>query len=189
MSKRFISVALLVTHSWCGTNACFAFLNHVPIQSGGRHQFKKLSIPLQSSNGDDIEYTTSEVQEMDDLIISLSLEPSDKSRRQRVSAVFAEELAKVDSSKRFAFLFDQVLAVVGDRVQVKAKKRAMEQQEINNEEESEDAVDDSDEEGDFLGMGKSAEEKQLWALVDMMVQSKTLAKKAFGELGSKGTLQ
>ena len=36
---------------------------------------------------------------------------------------------------------------------------------------------------------KSPDELQLWALVDMMVQSKTIVKRRNGELGSKGTFQ
>ena len=51
-------------------------------------------------------------------------------------------------------------------------------------------MDDEDSQtGDFMAIGRSPDERQLWALVDMMVQSKTLSKKAFGQLGNKGTLQ
>lgn len=139
-------------------------------------------------------YTAIEVNEMNEFIVSLSLESSDNNRRQRLATVFAEELAKADC-KRFTDLFDKVLANVGDRVQVKAKRKALEQQrcehyeteEAANDEVDSDSNENSDE--DFMAVGKSSEERQLWALVDMMVQSKTLAKKAFGELGNKGTLQ
>jgi hypothetical protein len=92
-------------------------------------------------------------------------------------------------------LFDQVLAVVGDRVQLAATKKALEAQEERNQldeqesQEKEGSRDEENEDGDYMGMGKSPEERQLWALVDMMVQSKTISKKAFGELGNKGTMQ
>lgn len=151
-----------------------------------------------SDDSNDLEYSKSEVQEMDALIVSISKEPSDDSRRQRLSSTFEAELAKKDC-KRFTFLFDQVLTIVGDRVQAKAKKKALEimqqQDEMtngdddNNDSSDHDGDENNKDKGDFMGMDKSDEEKQLWALVDMMVQSKTLAKKASGELGSKGTLQ
>jgi hypothetical protein len=35
-------------------------------------------------------------------------------------------------------------------------------------------------------LSKSETELQLWALIDMLVQSKTIVKKAAGELGSEG---
>lgn len=126
---------------------------------------------------------------MDALILSLSLEPTDTSRRQRLASVFAVELSKTASRRRFADLFDQVLAIVGDRVQLEAKKKAALERQTQDESDDEEVEESDDDSGDFMSMGKSPEERQLWALVDMMVQSKTLAKKAFGELGNKGTLQ
>ncbi len=100
-----------------------------------------------------------------------------------MASVFAKELAKADC-RRFSVLFDQVLAVVGDRVQLAATKKALQESQ-----EKEGSRDEENEDGDYMGMGKSPEERQLWALVDMMVQSKTISKKAFGELGNKGTMQ
>lgn len=155
------------------------------------------TLSLSSMGGDNSSnratpFTAIEVQEMDSLILSLSLEPTDTSRRQRLASVFAEELAKADC-KRFADLFDQVLAIVGDRVQVNAKKKALAQQRDAAEEQDDSTREqdekENDNDGDFMGMGRSPEERQLWALVDMMVQSKTIAKKKFGELGNRGTLQ
>ncbi len=135
---------------------------------------------------------------MNSLIVSLSLEPTDDSRRHRLASVFTKELAKALAKadcRRFSVLFDQVLAVVGDRVQLAATKKALEAQEERNQldeqesQEKEGSRDEENEDGDYMGMGKSPEERQLWALVDMMVQSKTISKKAFGELGNKGTMQ
>ena len=173
-----VLVALLLS-----ANSVAAFIN---IPTFVHISCKSATLLLQSPSG---KYTAGEVQEMDALIISLSLESTDKSRRQRLASVFAEELVKVDTNRRFADLFDQVLAEVGDRVQVKAKKKALEKQRNEPEEKSTEDQVDEENDGDFMSMGKSPEERQLWALVDMMVQSKTLAKKAFGELGNKGTLQ
>jgi len=181
MSK--VTAVVVVTLLLCA-NKTAAFVN-VPSFIRKSHQSVTTVSQLSASENGSDDYTVKEVQEMDALILSLSLESTDTSRRQRVASVFAEELVK-DDSRRFADLFDQVLAIVGDRVQVEAKKKAMEQ----HTDEPEETVDQKEEgNGDLMGMGKSPEERQLWALVDMMVQSKTLAKKAFGELGNKGTLQ
>jgi hypothetical protein len=48
------------------------------------------------------------------------------------------------------------------------------------------ANDAEKEGGDIIGQLKSEEELQLWALIDMMVQSKTRVKMYMGTLGSKG---
>ena len=121
---------------------------------------------------------------MDSLIISLSLEFDDSSRRRRLAALFAEKLAKPDQM-RFTGLFDQVLTITGDRIHAQARKKALERASIVGTEAGNDVKIEND---DFL-TGKSLEEKQLWALVDMMVQSKTLVKRASGDLGSKGTFR
>jgi len=42
------------------------------------------------------------------------------------------------------------------------------------------------EDGERVARVKSQEELQLWALIDMMVQSKTRVKLHMGSLGSKG---
>lgn len=186
-------VLLLSLVLLCNNECAMAFIHDTPT-----HHRSKLIVSMFSSGNDSAsEYTATEVREMDSLILSLSLEPTDKSRRHRLATVFAEELTKEDC-KRFADLFDQVLAIVGDRVQAKAKKKALLMQQQSNEpdeveEEGKDEADsdgnEKDDDGGFMGMGKSPEERQLWALVDMMVQSKTLSKKAFGELGNKGMMQ
>jgi hypothetical protein len=123
------------------------------------------------------DYSTDEVRAMDELIVSLSLMPSDESRRKRAVEIFDKELAKPNGApKRFADLFDAVLAIVGDRVQSSAKLRASETHKQNTEEDST---------LDF--MSRSYDERQLWALVDLMVQSKTIVKKAAGTLGNNGS--
>ena len=139
---------------------------------------------------------------MRDLILSLSLEKTDHDRRTRVKEVFVEALAKPNGMPdRFSALFDKVLTQVGDEIQMEAKKKFFEQQQAEQEKE-----DGDDMEGDSTAATaaaetsddvtedqeervKSPEELQLWALVDMMVQSKTIVKKRNGMLGSKGTFQ
>lgn len=121
---------------------------------------------------------------MNSLITALSLQSDDTSRRQRLATLFEEELAKPNPT-RFTDLFDKVLAISGDRVQGEARKNALENPKpVDSHDDYGQEAEESD--GDLM-MGKSPEEMQLWALVDMMVQSKTLVKRAFGDLGSKGT--
>lgn len=120
---------------------------------------------------------------MTDLILSISLEPTDESRRERVVKLFEEELAKPNGAPaRFAALFDQVLMVVGERIQNDAKNRAMEAQSTEQavaeakKEEGEEAKKE-----DF--MDKPPQERQIWALIDLMVQSKMIVKKHNTNLG------
>ena len=137
---------------------------------------------------------------MKDLILSLSMEPTDTDRRTRVKDVFEEALARPNGMpKRFSDLFDAVLAEVGDEIQREAKRKFFEAQEANQTEEKEVAPSDEESASDDDSGGnkdkggelklKTPEELQLWALVDMMVQSKTIVKTANGELGSKGNFQ
>jgi hypothetical protein len=106
---------------------------------------------------------------MNNLIVSLSEDSNDASRREKVEIIFAEQLAQ-PGAERFAALFDSVLMTVGERVQTEARKKAIEAQEKEDPE-------------------QSGEHLQLWALIDMMVQTKTLVKRASGELGSEGSFQ
>jgi hypothetical protein len=55
---------------------------------------------------------------------------------------------------------------------------------------SSDTVEEQgDAEGECRPQWKYPEEPQLWALIDVMVQSKTIVKRADGKLGSKGSFQ
>mmetsp|Transcript_17498 Transcript_17498/g.22993 ORF Transcript_17498/g.22993 Transcript_17498/m.22993 type:complete len:210 (-) Transcript_17498:905-1534(-) len=123
-----------------------------------------------------------ELKEMETLIINLSLEPTDESRRERLASLFAEELAKPNGfPKQFTDAFGTALETVGTQVQAIAAEKAMEKEKNKKQNDDEE---DSSEQGKI---GTAPEDRQLWALVDMMVQSKTLVKKASGELGSKGS--
>lgn len=143
-----------------------------------------------------VEYSDEEVKEMRELIFSLSQEPTDHDRRTRLKEVFHEALDRPNGMpKRFTDLFGMLLTKIGEEVQMEAKKKYFEAQEKQSvEEESSDDTDDKvsnddQEEIPKTERTKTKEELQLWALVDMMVQSKTIVKKANGELGSKGTFQ
>lgn len=150
---------------------------------------------LRSSSG---EYSETEVQEMKYLILSLSIESTDHDRRTRVKEIFHEALGRPNGGpKRFTELFDKVLIEVGDEVQNEAKKKqfsdqAAAQSSDSGYTKSDAATDESEEVVDNqepITREKSPEELQLWALVDMMVQTKTIVKKENGDLGSKGAFQ
>lgn len=162
-------------------------------------------VPDSSSDGEDFSvspsdmYGEEEIQEMKGLVLSLSLETSDETRRQRVVDVFDEALARPNGMpKRFTDLFDKTLMKIGDEVQSQAKKKYFEDQAAEEAENVKGASNEGSEESDEGGDAdddtqkirtKSPQEQQLWALVDMMVQTKTIVKRANGDLGSKGTFQ
>ena len=130
---------------------------------------------------------------MEDLIISLSFEHTDTDRRKRVNDVFQEAFSRPNGMpKRFTDLFDKVLIEIGDKVQADAKKKFFEDQASQSKEvESSSSEDTVAEDAPLVPeeRTKSPEELRLWALVDMMVQTKTIVKKHNGDLGSKGTFQ
>lgn len=146
------------------------------------------------------EFGQDDISEMEHLIMSLSRESDDDKRREKLAGILDEELeeASKDSDDaalnaevpRFAKLFQIVLDSVGEKVQSDAREAALEQQQKQkNESDGEDeAQNDSmpSEEGERVPRVKTPEELQLWALIDMMVQSKTRVKLHMGSLGSKG---
>ncbi len=128
-------------------------------------------------------YTPAEVTQMKDVIVSLSMESDDQARRLRLKTIMEVGLAGPNGGpKRFATLFERVLTQVGEQVQKEAREKYSER--------SAASESDSPEEGNNETVGeevespaeekpaeKSPEELKLWALVDMMVQSKTMIKK------------
>ena len=157
---------------------------------------------LYATSADDAIPTTDDG--MKDLIIDLSKEGTDDVRRSRLQAIINDGLEQGDA-ETFSALFQQALEAVGNEVQAEARVLAMQRYEetINEEAVATAAAlsDDSNTNGESSpirvekvnetseGTIKSPLETQLWALVDMMVQSKTMIKKAKGQLGSKGTFQ
>ncbi len=151
-------------------------------------------------------FTQDEINIMEGLILDLSKISDDDKRREALAGILDKELAaasniasldpevKEDDSvldvevPRFAKLFQLSLDNVGERVQNAAREKALElqQQQIQQQQTSEDANTGSSEEGEMIKRVKSDEELQLWALIDIMVQSKTRVKLYMGSLGSKG---
>ena len=153
-----------------------------------------------------LEFTTAEIEKMENLILDLSKEQNDDLRRQKLADILDKELeaaaavsnasnnteteGEVISSQelpRFAQIFQYTLDIVGEKVQTAAREKAIE---LN--ENSLHVIEDSSGEN-VPGTGsdriKSDEEMQLWALIDMMVQSKTRVKLYMGSLGSKGAFR
>lgn len=131
-----ISLLSLIPHgtvAWCPT--------HLPVR-------QSTQIILQQATADN-DYSDDQVSAMESLIVSLSQEPTDEARRERLATIFAERLEEPD----FTSLFGDVLTIVGDRTKAEAQIAA--------------------EKGDC-----ETEQKQLWALVDMMIQSKVIVKQS-----------
>lgn len=136
--------------------------------------------------------------------MALSKESNDEKRRKKLSGILDKELVTTiganspcgENTKsvatntelpRFAKLFQVSLDNVGERVQNEAREKALERQES-----CDGSIDDAKAEGeggDVTEHLKSEEELQLWALIDMMVQSKTRVKLYMGTLGSKGAFR
>ena len=151
----------------------------------------RLALAATDSSSPSFDYSDVEVSEMESLIRSLSALPTDESRRSQVAQIFQDAFAMDPKSlenngagdggtdsKRFCRLFDSVLIRIGDQVQQEAVATLRDDAEAPAE--AADAADVPAE------RSKSKEELQLWALVDMMVQSKTIVKRASGELGKDG---
>jgi hypothetical protein len=120
------------------------------------------------------------------------MESNDDKRREKLSGILEKELKSTkekDSTlelnpevPRFAKLFQISLDNVGERVQTAAREKAMQRQEAEVNSETDDTQD-------VVERVKSEEELQLWALIDIMVQSKTAVKLHMGSLGSKGSFR
>lgn len=80
-------------------------------------------------------------------------------------------------------LFQLSLDNVGEAVQTAAREKALQIQQQN---EANSDSSGNEEEGEIVERVKTKEELQLWALIDMMVQSKTRVKLHMGSLGSQG---
>lgn len=146
------------------------------------------------SNGS-TEFTQDEINDMDQLIVSLSKESDDDKRRKRLAEILDKELADASTADdanseaeipRFAQLFQLSLDSVGQKVQNAAREMALEQQQQNGTDgDDENDTSNESEGGERIQRVKSPEELQLWGLIDMMVQSKTRVKLHMGSLGTK----
>ena len=172
-------------------------------------------VALRATAGDDREEAAREdaipttSAGMKDLIVDLSKESTDNVRRSRLESIIVqglEESGGGGDDAAFPQLFQESLEAVGNEVQAKARELAMQRYEEKDAAETinEAAVaaasssdgantNGSDSPIRVETVNETSEDKikspletQLWALVDMMVQSKTMIKKARGQLGSKG---
>ncbi len=135
------------------------------------------------------------MEEMEQRILSISREATDEVRRDRLRAIFIESLSQPNGDpQRFIELFNQTLIIVGDRVKLEAQQKFLKLQEEAEAAEKDDAGNDEssltpppDAAAPEVSREKTQDELQLWALIDMMVQSKTIVKKESGGLGSKSS--
>jgi hypothetical protein len=126
---------------------------------------RDIAVSALEGGGKDASSGEEEFAAMKEMILSLSRETDDAERRGRVASMFSRELAGVgegDQPPRFAEVFSRALETVGTEVQEKARERQQ------SAEQHEDTTD----------RPKTAEEQQLWALIDMMVQSRVLVRNA-----------
>ena len=138
-------------------------------------------------------FTQSEILEMEKLILSLSQIADDTVRREQLASLFDAELAAASGGgiggeeiPRFAQLFQEALNTIGERVQESAREVAAASTIATNNIKADNEYNMIVEEQHGTTREKSSEELQLWALIDMMVQSKTRVKLHMGKLGSKG---
>lgn len=124
--------------------------------------------------------TTAELEQMEELVRSLSKEKNDALRRERVAKMFARELAGVclgDEPPRFAAAFQVVLEKIGEEVQATAREKLMMAQQQASLAQGWEPKPPAEGE-EYVPREKTAEEMQLWACIDMMVQSKLLVSRA-----------
>jgi hypothetical protein len=117
--------------------------------------------------------------EMDvhNIILTLSKVADDQSRRERLSQLFEMKLRNQDDGELFMKQFDSAMIFVGDRIRLDAANAAADVNQLSND------YSKSDKETEMprfplRSQQASQLESQLWACIDMMVQSKMLMKKA-----------
>lgn len=205
-SATIANVRRDISNSYINTK--FIVLRESSDESGGTEWIKK---SMGSKEGDNApnaspsspanqspEFTSDEIEDMNQLILSLSKESDDAIRREKLDDILDKELSEDESSSKntkfgtdtppkFAKLFQYSLDTVGQEIQTAARILA-EQQIKEVEQESLDGLetDIGEDRGEVKKRVKSKEELQLWALIDMMVQSKTRVARHTGQLGSKG---
>lgn len=116
--------------------------------------------------------------DIEKIILSLSNVADDQSRREQLSKLFDIKLQNQDGGESFMKLFDSAMIVVGDRIRLDVANLAATatvSQSLNYTSAVEGAEFPS---FPLRSQHKSQLEGQLWACVDMMVQSKTLMKQA-----------
>jgi hypothetical protein len=112
--------------------------------------------------------------------MDLSKETNDEIRREKLSSLLKERLNQEDSveAAKFALLWDKIVIEIGSKVQEEARAKAEEsaisqsgEKNVNSDPEV------TSDHNDSTGV-KSGEELKLWAMIDMMIQSKHIIKNA-----------
>jgi hypothetical protein len=184
---------LALVASICSTRRTYSFL-HASFPSS-RSQNKgqrlllqvsrKVFVPFKRSKLCTVkalpEPSASDVTQMDQLIIKFSLEQNDETRRQALVNLFTEELSKSEGVlQQFVECFDKCLIKIGDEVRQQAMNQVIlkQQQPLMDKKSTLEEMDDRVVEPDFVSTkAKTKTEMQVWALVDMMIQSKMIVKK------------
>jgi hypothetical protein len=111
------------------------------------------------------------------VVLSLATVTDDQSRREKLSRLFQVKLQNQDDGELFMKQFDSALITVGDRIRLDVANVAAAAM-VNQS--SRVTTDEETELPSFplRSHSKSQLESQLWACVDMMVQSKMLMKQA-----------
>jgi hypothetical protein len=126
------------------------------------------------------EFDSSNRDEVTSLIMDLSKETNDEIRREKLSSLLKERLNQEDSveAAKFALLWDKIVIEIGSKVQEEARAKAEEsaisqsgEKNVNSDPEV------TSDHNDSTGV-KSGEELKLWAMIDMMIQSKHIIKNA-----------
>ena len=119
---------------------------------------------------------------MEILILNLAEETTDESRRKKLDSIFVEKVENQSKpeAKQFAKLFDSTIMRMGEEVQARARKKAMEMNDEMKNIKKQNSKQGTIEGEDGIISEKSKEEQKLWAYIDMMVQSKSLSKKLLG---------
>jgi len=152
---------------------------HSRAVDGGKHHIGgfRRSVLFSSTEGNEEQlYAESEIEEMGNTIISISKERDDEKRRSIIISLIKEKTQADDPAEaaKFAHLWDITLTAVGGKFQNEAREKAYKTASETNNSKDGDQVED----GTTRTPEKSDDEMQLWALIDMMIQSKILIKKA-----------
>lgn len=176
VSQRRVKLFIytLCAFGMCDEGGCFSspFTNLPLMARSHRHTWINKSVLAGWINNDPRSDHDTDIEA---LIVSLSNVADDQSRREKLALLFQENLQNQDGGELFMKQFNKAMITVGDRIRGDAVKKAaatMMNQSSN--------FTNTDKETDLslIPLPKSQLERQLWACVDMMVQSKALMKQA-----------
>jgi hypothetical protein len=131
---------------------------------------------------EDAAFEDSQREEIRHLIVTLSQEKNDETRRSQLNSLLNGKVASGNPTEAYRFLnaWDKILIEIGSLVQNQARENFLAHNETTAAKESMDGAAAFN-----SGMDQGSEreksdiELQVWALIDMMVQSKAFIKKRF----------